>query len=210
MIAAALAMDLMKGSDGLWKASDRSLYRKSVRVTVLSVAWGIQWHWLISVPVLYMEMGDTQSSKLKMYYTWSSFYLFEHNCWQPESQPILIPWEFCPWIYLRWNSWPVSLNSCFSFRLTVNSIVRLHKYSWALLCAPSSPEDHVGSRLQFRILKMFLILWYHVFSQKLCVLACCTPSILYVQREGIVEINSMLLILKKDIDSPMKEQKIYS
>lgn len=190
-----LRMDLMKGSDGLWRASDRSLYRKSVRVTALSVAWGIQWHWLISVAVLYMEMGDTQSSKLKMYYTWSSFYLFEHNCWQPESQPVLIPWEFLPWIYLRWNSLPISLNSCFSFRLTVNSIVRLYTYSWALLCAPSSLEVRVGSRLPFRILKMFLILWYHVFPQKLmCVLARCTPSILHVQREGIVRSNSMPLI----------------
>lgn len=75
-----------------------------------------------------------------------------------------------------WNSCPVSLNFCFSFRLTVNSIVRLHKYSWALLCVRSSLENSADSRLLLGILNMFLILWLScvfVFSHTHIHRQCC-------------------------------------
>lgn len=92
----------------------------------------------------------------------------------------------------------------------MNFIVRLHKYSQALLCALSPPETCTGSRLQLQTLKMFFnSVISCIFPKTDVCFRFCIPSILCIQREGIVRSTSTPLISKKSHSYPMKEQEIY-
>ena len=88
MIASAFAMDLMKGSDGLWKVSDRKALQKcqgdcsvsGMRDPVALINF--------SASTLYGNGKTHRAQNCNYIIHGVLFNLSEHNCWQPESQPI--------------------------------------------------------------------------------------------------------------------------
>lgn len=139
-----------------------------------------------------------------MYYKYVLVNLFEDYCWQPESHTMEFLKSIFPQIDLGMKlSFCIFKFFCFSFRLTVNSIVKLHKYSWVLLCVACSPENSADSRLQLGILNMFLILWLSrvfVFSHThtmLCVLVHKDTSFSMLFDDRLMKKYYLLLIWKQ-------------